>query len=81
MRTRDENWGLRLLALAILVLCLVCFVLGEFVLGASYYFRIKTKSGSIHGNVPIEGKDQYDAEVKLRKRYPECTILGVKTKK
>lgn len=41
-----------------------------------FHFRIKTKSGGIVGNIVIEAHDQYEAEQKLRKLYPDCTILG-----
>lgn len=41
-----------------------------------FVFRIKTKSGSINGNILIEARDQYEAESKLRKRYPDCEILN-----
>ena len=39
----------------------------------NFVFRIQTKIG---GNVVIQDRDQYEAENKLRKRYPECTILN-----
>jgi hypothetical protein len=41
-----------------------------------FHFRVKTKSGQIVGNIVIEAHDQYEAEQKLRKQYPDCTILG-----
>ncbi|MBY0527028.1 MAG: hypothetical protein K2R98_26780 [Gemmataceae bacterium] len=41
-----------------------------------FAFRIRTKSGGIVGNIVIEAKDQYEAEHKLRKRYPDCEILN-----
>jgi hypothetical protein len=41
-----------------------------------FVFRIRTKSGGIVGNVVIEANDQYEAERKLRQRYPECQILN-----
>ena len=73
---------MRVIAIALLVLCLVLFILGEFVLGATYAFTIKTKGkgGSIIGNVTISAPDQYAAETKLKKRYPGCEIRGVKVK-
>jgi hypothetical protein len=43
---------------------------------AKYVFRIKTSSGGIVGNIVIEANDQYEAERKLRQRYPDCTILN-----
>lgn len=45
-----------------------------------FVFRIKTKSGNIVGNVSIRAKDVEAAKVKLKKRYPDCTILNVETK-
>lgn len=45
-----------------------------------FLFKIKTKSGSIVSNVLIEAKDVEEAKVKLMKRYPGCTVLGVQTK-
>ncbi len=41
-----------------------------------FVFRIKTKSGGIIGNIVIEAKDQYEAEHKLKHRYPDCEILN-----
>lgn len=43
---------------------------------STFVFRIKTASGSIIGNVVIEARDQYEAENKLQRRYPDCEILG-----
>jgi len=40
-----------------------------------FVFKIKTKSGSIVGNIVIEGTSQSNAESKLRRRYPGCEIL------
>lgn len=40
-----------------------------------FVFKIRTKGGSIVGNVVIEAKDMEEAKYKLRKRYPECEIL------
>lgn len=37
-------------------------------------FKIKTDSGSIIG-VTIEGRDKYECEYKLKRRYPGCEIL------
>lgn len=45
-----------------------------------FVFKIRTKSGSIVGNIVIEGTSQSNAESKLRKRYPECEILDCKEK-
>lgn len=41
-----------------------------------FLFRVKTASGGIVGNILIEAKDQYAAEIKLRQRYPGCQILN-----
>ena len=41
-----------------------------------FVFRIKTTSGGIVGNIVIEAKDHYEAERKLRQRYPDCEILS-----
>ena len=43
---------------------------------AKFIFRVKTRSGGIVGNILIEAKDQYEAEHKLRQRYPDCEILN-----
>ncbi len=40
-----------------------------------FVFKIKTKSGSIVGNIVIEARDIEEAKYKLRKRYPDCEIL------
>jgi hypothetical protein len=40
-----------------------------------FYFKVKTKSGGIVGNILIEAKDQYEAKNKLRQRYPDCQIM------
>jgi hypothetical protein len=41
-----------------------------------FVFRIRTKSDGIVGNIVIEARDQYEAELKLRQRYPGCEILN-----
>lgn len=41
-----------------------------------FVFRIRTKSGGIVGNIVIEAKDQYEAEHKLKQRYPDCEVLN-----
>jgi hypothetical protein len=46
----------------------------------SFVFRVRTKTGGIVGNIVIEAKDQYEAEQKLRQRYPECEILNCEVK-
>jgi hypothetical protein len=45
-----------------------------------FAFKIKTKDGSIIGNIVIEAKDPESAKYKLRQRYPECEILEMKEK-
>lgn len=40
-----------------------------------FVFKIKTKSGSIVGNIVIEAKDIEAAKYKLRQRYPDCEIM------
>ena len=46
-----------------------------------FVFKIKTKSGSIVGNIVIEAKDIEEAKYKLRKRYPDCEIMEGHEKK
>ena len=46
-----------------------------------FVFKIKTKSGSIVGNVVIEAKDIEEAKYKLKKRYPDCEIMEGHEKK
>ncbi len=45
-----------------------------------FLFKIRTKSGSIVGNILIEARDQFAAVGKLMKRYPGCEILEGKEK-
>ena len=40
-----------------------------------FAFKVKTKGGSIVGNIVIEAKDIEEAKYKLRKRYPDCEIM------
>lgn len=35
-----------------------------------FYFKVKTKSGGIVGNILIEAKDQYEAKNKLAQKIP-----------
>lgn len=44
-----------------------------------FAFRIKTKDGNIVGNVVIQANDVEAAKVKLMRRYPNCTILNLKS--
>ncbi len=45
-----------------------------------FVFRIRTKTGGIISNVSIAAKDQYEAEHRLRQRYPDCEILNCEVK-
>jgi hypothetical protein len=45
-----------------------------------FVFKIRTKSGSIVGNILIEAKDQFAAIAKLIERYPGCEVLEAKEK-
>ena len=40
-----------------------------------YGFRIRTRSGLIVDNLLIHGRDELDAERKLRQMYQYCNIL------
>ena len=40
-----------------------------------YGFRIRTRSGLIVNNLLIYGRDEVDAERKLRQMYQHCEIL------
>ena len=40
-----------------------------------YGFRIRTRSGLIVNNLLIHGRDEVDAERKLRQMYQHCRIL------
>jgi len=51
---------------------------GEFVASSAiikYGFRIRTRSGLIVDNLLIHGRDEVDAERKLRQMYQHCKIL------
>jgi hypothetical protein len=43
-----------------------------------YGFRIRTRSGAAVDNLLISGKDEFDAERKLRQIYLGCEILEMK---
>jgi hypothetical protein len=45
---------------------------------AKYGFRIRTRSGAVVDNLAIFGKDEPDAERKLRQIYLGCEILEAK---
>jgi hypothetical protein len=40
-----------------------------------FVFRIKTKSGSFVDNVHVEARDQKEAEQKVIRENPSCTIV------
>ena len=40
-----------------------------------YAFRIKTRLGVVVNNLLIHGRDEHDAQNKLRQIYPRCQIL------
>jgi hypothetical protein len=46
-------------------------------LGKLRKFRVRLKSKSVVSTT-IEARDQYEAVVKINKRYPGCTILNLK---
>ena len=46
----------------------------------SFVFKIKTKSGSLVGNIVIKAKDMDAAKYKLRQRYPDCEIMEAREK-
>jgi hypothetical protein len=43
-----------------------------------YGFRIRTRGGSTVDNLVIQGRDQEEAERKLRQVYHHCTILDAR---
>ena len=45
-----------------------------------FVFKIKTRSGSIVGNIVINATDMDAAKHKLRKRYFDCEIMEAKEK-
>lgn len=40
-----------------------------------FTYEIRTQTGGIIGNVVIEAHDRDDADAKLQRRYPGCTVL------
>jgi hypothetical protein len=40
-----------------------------------YAFRIKTRLGLVVSNLQIHGKDELEAQKKLRQVYPRCEII------
>lgn len=42
-------------------------------------FRIRTRSGVVVDNLQIFGRDTQEAEQKLMRMYPGCTILEART--
>jgi len=45
-----------------------------------FVFRIKTKNGSIVGNIVIYAKNMDAAKHKLREQHPDCEILDAEEK-
>ncbi len=43
-----------------------------------YGFRIRTRGGSTVDNLVIQGRDQVEAEKKLRQIYHHCTVIEAK---
>ncbi len=44
-----------------------------------YGFRIKTRTGMVVDNLTIHGRDEADAERKLRQMYLHCHVLECRT--
>lgn len=44
-----------------------------------YGFRIRTRSGMVVENLTIHGRDEADAERKLRQMYLYCQVLECRT--
>jgi hypothetical protein len=42
---------------------------------SKYAFRIKTRLGVLVDNLMIHGRDEIDAQKKLRQMYPRCEIV------
>ena len=66
--------------LAVAVLAALCCPRQAVAANRKFVFKIKTKSGSIIGNIVIEAKDAEAAKRKLRARYPDCEILEMEEK-
>ena len=66
------NWRVILLALILMS--------GTAQAAHQFVFRVKTKAGTNVGGVSIRAKDIEAAKVKVKKRYPDCTILNVEQK-
>ena len=49
--------------------------MAEPVVISKYHFRIRTRQGSIVDKLLIQGRDEADAQRKLRQMYPHCEIL------
>lgn len=43
-----------------------------------FIFKVRTKSGSIVGNISISASSLDAAKVKLYERYPGCTVLDAR---
>lgn len=44
-----------------------------------YGFRIRSRTGMVVENLAIHGRDESDAERKLRQMYPYCEVLECRT--
>jgi len=44
-----------------------------------YGFRIRTRTGMVVDNLTIHGRDEADAERKLRQMYLHCQVLECRT--
>lgn len=56
-----------------------CLIAGGAMLSSSllkFGFRIRTRHGLVVENLTIQGRDEADAERKLRQMYLHCEILG-----
>lgn len=40
-----------------------------------YAFRIKTRLGVVVDNLMIHGRDEFEAQKKLRQMYPRCEVV------
>ena len=46
---------------------------------AKYGFRIRTRNGAVVDNLSIYGRDELDAQRKLRQMYSGCEILETRS--
>jgi hypothetical protein len=45
-----------------------------------FVFAIKTKNGSVVTNVNVDARDQKEAEEKVKRQNPTCTIMKIEKK-